>query len=177
MPKKENSTKDKALLEEMFECAVNATNDFTALSELIDNKAKHSLVEYDGNLGSCLVIIAGAINIEPDIKKREEVFKIAQAIIQLIDVPAIGDISINEKDRYEDHYNILSGVVNYSTSASNTHVRSDDSTVSGIFRELIDAGFTVTHQVRDDAGIPVKDILISHLNKRDGMIHNLISLK
>ena len=72
----------------------------------------------------------------------------------------MGDISIAEKDRYEDHYNILGGVVNSSTVASNNHIRSNDSTVSGMFRELIEAGFTVTYQVRDDAEIPVKDILM-----------------
>ena len=54
MPKKENSTEDKALLSEMCDYAIE--NDFISLSELIDNKAEHSFVENDANLGSCLMM-------------------------------------------------------------------------------------------------------------------------
>jgi hypothetical protein len=70
MPKKENSTENKALLEEMFECAM--ANNFNAFSKLLDNKDEHSLVEDDANLGACLMMMAQAINSEPDIIKRED---------------------------------------------------------------------------------------------------------
>ena len=142
MPKKKNSAEDNELLEEMLELTMD--NDFEELSKLILKRAKHSLVEYDSNLGGCLASMITAINESNSDAKQEEIFLLAQKLIQLINVSEMTD--------YKDHYNLLGGVVNYSTSDSKSYA-------SEIFRELIEAGFSVTHQVRDN-GIPVKDILM-----------------